>query len=598
MQYLKNFKICLDVEEINHMVRCIMRAPEFAIDLETTGLNFTTDEVYGISTATANYEWYIPHHMLEAGMAAIKLVGAQPNKLAIMHNGKFDMHFFRNHGVEFNQVYDTMVAQALVDENQTLKLKVLAETKLGMPKNLPQFKDLVAEVKKELKLKKLSDVTIDMIDPTKLAEYAGLDARLTLDLKQVCTHEVEKEGMTAQMMNVEMPFLKVLLDMERVGFYIDNNNLPVVAEEFLTKRDHAYETWMSLSNGVNPNSSKQLGNYLYTTLGFTPTRFTDSGAPSSDALSLARLKEYDKTGSIDALLQVKKYKKLLEYTDAFRDMQIGGRLYGSFNQTGTVTGRLSSSDPNLQNIPAKGLDGAQIRKLFIAPEDSYFVDIDYSQLEMRIGAHFTRDKNLTKLFEDGGDPHQLTATLCGDVQRYVAKALNFGVFYGAGPKTISETVEKGGNPRPSLKQAKSWLNAFDNAYPSIKLWKERVVQHATALGYVKTIGGRKRRLPELSSRDDSLRFAAQRQAANSIIQGSAADIVKVAMLNIHPIAQDYGAEMNAQVHDELAFECPQASTQEFLKVASKHMVEAGEILGMRVGLVADGKAGASWGDTH
>lgn len=254
----------------------------------------------------------------------------------------------------------------------------------------------------------------------------------------------------------------------------------------------------------------------------------------------------------------------------------------------------SSSSPNLQNIPARGNYGAQVRDLFIAPPGFVIVVCDYSQLELRIIAHYTRDDNLLKVFAENGDPHQLTADLCGVPRNPVAKSLNFGVAYGAGPNKLAETIEKTGAPRPSQKEAKGYLDTFTNAYPKIISWKAQVVDYARQLGYVKTLAGRKRRLPDLYDRDKSLRSRAERQAVNTIIQGGAADVIEYAMLAIDPIKNQYGARLQGQVHDELIYRVPENVADEFARLVSDEMVKAGDYFKLRCPLVAEPGIGPSW----
>jgi DNA polymerase-1 len=290
------------------------------------------------------------------------------------------------------------------------------------------------------------------------------------------------------------------------------------------------------------------------------------------------------------------------YGDVF-DFTVPGThsfISGPVISHNTVTGRISSNNPNLMNIPAQGETGAQVREFFSVPPGYSFLDIDYSQLELRILAHYTKDKNMLKVFAENSDPHQMTIDLMTSagftISRREAKAINFGWAYGIGPRGLCDQIEKASGERPNESDAKRWLMGFEKAYPSAPIWRWKVIDYARELGYVKTIAGRKRRLPELKSPDESLRKTAERQAVNSIIQGSAADIIKWAMLQIHAIQKDYGAKMLAQVHDELAWEVPEAAAQEFGQKAARLMEDGGIFFNLRSKLIAEPGIGANWAD--
>jgi DNA polymerase-1 len=455
---------------------------------------------------------------------------------------------------------------------------------------------MLTDAKKVKKAKRLDQVNIFDIPMDKLSLYAGLDARLTYELYRKSMYELHQESMTKIFHDIEMPFLFVLMEMEEAGFFIDGTVLGELNVDFANQRDSAKGTFLSISDGVNPDSNPQVAKYLFETLKYKPSKKTESGAPSVDVMSLTRLLPKDKNGAVAALLAYRKYEKLLgTYIEPINERTQGGqlRLRGEFNQTGTVTGRLSSSNPNLQNIPARGDSGSRVRSLFSAPKGYSFLDADYSQLELRICAHYSQDPNLVKTFIEGGDPHQLTADLCG-VDRSTGKTLNFGVLYGSGPKTMADTVEKSGKPRPTEETTKKWLQAFDKAYPTIVYMKQMQIMQAREQGYVETIGRRKRRLPDINNRDQSLRARAERQTSNSVIQGSAADIIKYAMLSIFPYMGDYDAKMTAQVHDELCFEVPEEAAPEFSEFVSNRMIGVGEYFDMLVPLEASPGIGKNW----
>lgn len=604
---LKDFSIIVDAEQTQAVAQALDRYPWFAIDLETTGLDFMRDEVHGVSLATDDQEWYVT---LGAEQALWEyLADLSKSKLLVGHNISFDLHWLWRNGVRPTKIADTMIGQFLVDENQALGLKSLGVNKLGYT-DLPDFKDLMRYAKWLTGKRKLEDVSIHDMPFEQVAEYAGRDTRLTHKLWPVTEAELRREDMTDIFWNLEMPFIPIITEMEHNGFFIDQALLQELGSEFTEARDDALNRWMELSGDVNPASNPQLATFLYETLGFEPTVFTDTGKPAVNVLALTRLKPDDETGAIEALLTYRKYDKLIgTYITAFMEKLYNGRLNGNFNQLGDSgdsrlprTGRLSSSNPNLQNIPARGDLGSKIRALFTAPPGRVFVDADYSQLELRILAHYTKDANLLRIFAEGGDPHQLTVDLLTslgyDIDRRAAKAVNFGTAYRIGPRGLQDSIETQSGSRPSEADAKAWLEGFDKAYPAVKRWQCRVIDYARDLGYVRTIAGRRRRLPDINSKDRALSSAAERQACNVPIQGSAADIIKWAMIQMAPALREMGVLMTAQVHDEVTAEAPEQHVEEAKEVMKTTMEEAGRHFELRVGLVAEPHSGPNWAATH
>lgn len=587
--------IILDPQQAGNVLDELDKYPEIALDLETTGLDYHRDDIHGVALATPTAEYYVTLGAKQALLDNLQTILNTKN--VIMHNAPFDVHFLERCGLHVPKILDTMVAQYLLDENQGLGLKNLAATKLGIDGDLPGFGEMLKLGKLLTGKRKLEDVNIYDIPLDKVAEYAARDARLTFDLMELSRRELVTEGMWDYYVNTELPFINLLINMESNGFLIDQVRLAELEKEFSGVRNDALGRFMEISGGINPNSPQQLAKFFYEDLGFTPTIFTPGGAPSTDELSLMRLEKQDKTGAANALLVYRKYEKLLNtYIYGFMDRLVNGKLYGRFKHVGTVTGRLASSDPNLQNIPAHGDAGEKVRELFIASDGHVFICIDYSQLELRIAAHYTRDPNLMKVFADNLDPHQMTADLIG-AERYIGKTINFSWFYGAGSRKMADTIEKTGKPRPKEKDVKKWIHTFETvAYPTAKEWKNQVVIYARNLGYVKTIGGRKRRLPDLTHYDDKVRLRAERQAINAIIQGSASDIMKYAMINLRDIEKSMEVSLLAQVHDEVDFDTPEEIKEEFAKKAATVMVQAGEHFNMRTALVAEPGIGKSWAD--
>jgi len=616
-----DYEVIVDPQLVGEVASALDREEKFAFDLETTSLDFNRGAIHGIGLATRDKAWYLCLGAEKAFLPLFK--NLVESKLVIGHNILFDMHFINKYGIRPRKIADTMIGQYLVDENKALGLKKLIHPKLGITEELPDYQDLLHLSKRLLGRKRLSDVTIFDIPLDTLAEYGARDPRLTYDLWEVTEYELAKEGMTSLFWESEMPFVQVLLDMEESGFYIDQPLLKELGQELADVRDQAKATWEKLSGGVNPNSPMQLEKYLFGDKRYpikyaTKTKGARRGETdhfSTDAMALYRLLPLDKNGEIAALLTFRKYDKLIgTYITAFEEFLWDGYLYGRFNRTSTVTGRLASSSPNMQNIPARSALGHRIRTLFSSPPGQSFVSVDQSQFELRLLAHYSKDARMTQVFAENGDPHQMTADLISglgfNITRKHAKSVNFGWAYGMGPKALQDNIEKaaydnmsveeikqaGMSVRPALADTKVWMAGFGKAYPDAETWKLRVIQYARELGYVKTIGGRKRRLPQITSYDNSLRSQAERQAVNSIIQGGVADIMQWSMIEIAKFQDAYGARLLAQVHDELNWNVPEQAAQEFGERASKVMTDAGERFGLRIKLIAEPGIGNNWGD--
>lgn len=589
-----------DPEDVPEVLRKLEGVERLAIDMETTGLDPNRSEVFGIALADAGNEWFVHGPAMGPMFEGLRDLHQNKNQLWIMHHAKFDLHFMVKWGIRPEKIFDTMVAQGLIDENQELALKTLARTKLAISAKLPDFKDLLGETRRALKMKNMKQVRIQDIPIGRLGVYAGRDARLTYDLWAVSEHELAREGMTDLFWNVEMPFLYLLLDMENSGFFLDFDAMDEVEKEFRGHMDEALRSWNAETGGINHNSTKQLAHYLYDVLKYPVTRLTDKEQPSTDAIALMRLaREEGQDGPVHLLQTIRKYEKLIHtYIDSFREKAIDGILYGEFNQTGTVTWRLSSSNPNLQNIPARGDTGSMVRKIFAARPGHVLVVIDYSQIELRLMAHYSKDPKMVQAFVQGIDLHQQTADAFR-IDRKYAKNVNFGKIYGVGARGLADQIEKAGLPRPNEYDARDWLNMWDTEFPGAKKWSNAVIKYATQLGYVSTIDGHRRRLPDLRSRDLALQSTAQRQAVNSVIQGSAGSVIKYAMLNIvykEKLLSQFDTRMLSQVHDELVFEAPIGAETEFSQKAQEIMESAEEHFKIRVPIKAEPGVGPNWAD--
>ena len=586
----------VDPAQLPDILNHLDRVDVIGLDVETTGLDYMRDQLHGIAVSTPVQDWYITGSALPASFAPLAEIASNPKRLTVGHNIKYDLHFLMRKGIKPARIADTMIAAFLCNENRELGLKPLAHSVLGMT-DLPSFGDLLKEAKKKRKARKMSDVSIYDLDLAQLATYAARDTSLTLKLWDVFQYDLERESMTEIFWNTEMPYVWTLLDMEENGMHVNQPAVAALRVELEAERDIHLARWNELTGGgINYNSPKQLGDLLFKSLKLPKQGKTRSGNDSTDALTLQRLEPLDGSGTVAALQGIRKVEKLIEtFIATLEEQTFDGYLHGNYNQTGTVTTRLSSNSPNLQNFPSRGDLGKKTRMCFDAPEGYDLVVIDYSQIEMRMMANESKDENLLRAFKEGIDVHQMTADRAG-VQRAEAKSLNFGWGYGMSYIGLMNSIEKAGQPRPEAKDAKKWLRDYDQAYPTLVRWKTSVIRRARQLGYVPTIAGHRRRLPDLTSTVERFRFAAERQCVNARIQGSCADMLKWAMLQLDPWEKVYGAKKQAQVHDELVWRCPKETSKEFARVASGVMKSIDKQFNLIVPIEAEAGMGSNWAE--
>lgn len=632
-----------DPQHLDEVFYHIQGSDLVALDCETTGLDYMRDQLHGFSIATAvdgKHEWYITGNALADGLVRLKhVVDTDKSKTWVGHNIKYDLHFVGRYGIRPTNIIDTMIAAHLVDENMPLGLKEQAKIRLGYPSDLPSFSDLLKRAKDELNRlmreevdaynsalpkgkkkelrrkvvrKNLSDITVHdvfALYPQELAEYAARDTRMTLELWPVLNYELAREkneqmgiDLEKHFFEIEMPLVYVFKDMENNGIPLNMAKVEVLRREFQAEMDKAKEEWDRLSGGVNPNSPKQLSDFLFKKLKLPKQGKTKSGGDSTDDFALQKMEPKDTTGAVKALRRYKKFDKLMgTYINVFLEKALNGRLHGSFNQVGTKPGRASSSEPNLQNIPARGEEGHRIREAFEATTGYKLLDPDWSALEMRIFAHFTQEPALVEVFANDGDPHQMVADKQG-VNRKVAKTLNFGSVYGMGPNKFADSIEATGMERPSQEDSKKFIDGYWETFSTARRWKEKALAYARRIGcWLKTIDGRKRRIPELLHYDKKVRSAAERVAINNIVQGSGGGMMKWVMLRAaREICAVYPTvKMLAQVHDELLFEAPEALAEMVKEKILKIMAEDTEKhFKLRVKIKAECPIGSNWGEIH
>ena len=554
-----------------------------AFDTETTGTDPLTSELVGMSfSVKENEAWYLPvaspttvdenrlsvvggpsssEWQLDAASPKFEPIARamqRPDVQLLAHNAKFDLAALRGVGLEIHKtVLDTMLAQFLVDPGgQALGLKSLAFTHLGW--QMTEISELIGKGKKQ--------ITMREVPVAQVAPYAAADADATLQLWRILEPQLKQRGVESLFYDVELPLIEVLLDMESNGVALDVKYLGEISVQITERmRELEKEIYNHAGMVFNINSPKQLGEVLFGKLQLSTqgASKTQSGSFSTAIDVLEGLK--DKHPIIEFIIEQRELAKLKgTYVDALPALvnPKTGRLHTDFNQAGAVTGRMSSSNPNLQNIPIKTELGRRVRRAFVPRSGWRIISADYSQVELRILAHMADDEILRGAFERGEDIHASTAAAIYDVpinevsamQRSNAKRINFGIAYGMGAFALA------GNTGMTVGEAQEFINRYFARFPKVQNWLSHTKLIAREKGYVETVLGRRRYFPELKTpgSPDQMVRRAEREAINHPVQGSAADIMKIAMIHIHKTLHDggYQAKMTLQVHDELVFDCP------------------------------------------
>ena len=588
-----------DKKTLKEMVKSVKK--EIAIDTETTSRDPMNAELVGISlSAVPEKAYYIPlahsypdvSKQLDKKEVLNELKGIieddKINKTG--HNIKYDLIILKNEGLDLKGLsFDTMLASYLLNPNKANhNLTGVAMERLGMKKL--SFSDVLGKDKKDF-----SEVTIE-----KATEYSGEDAAATLMLKNVFTPELEKQGLSKLLNEMEMPLIEVLADMEMAGVRIDLDLMDGFSKKMSSELSSIEKRiYFTAGEEFNINSPKQLQVILFEKLGLKPIKKTKTGFSTNvDVLEQLSL-QHELPKEIIEFRGLSKLKNT--YVDALPRLvnPKTGRLHTSFNQTVTATGRLSSSDPNLQNIPVRGEWGKRIRGAFIADKGNVLLSSDYSQIELRIFAHLSEDQGLVEAFRDDGDIHTRTASEIFGVDpeevdsdmRRSAKTVNFGIVYGISPYGLSQQL------RIHPDEAKHYIEAYFARHSGVKKYIEGLIKDATEKGYVTTLYGRKRAIPELRSTNRNMKQLGERLATNTPIQGSAADIIKVSMIKIWKRLKKEAlkSRMLLQVHDELLFEVPEKEIKIMEKLVREEMENAVELM---VPIKVDMGTGKNWAEAH
>lgn len=571
----------------------------FSLDTETTGIDPITAELVGMSFSFAeNQAFYVPVPANREEALTIvnifKPAFENPDSLKIGQNIKYDLIMLANYGVTLKgKMFDTMIAHYVLQPELRHGMDYLAEIYLKY--ETIKIEELIgAKGKKQGNMRDLA--------PEAVYKYACEDADVTLKLKQVLENELETNGVKKLFEEIEMPLVPVLAYMERNGVRIDTDALKETSRHFTARMNQIEEEVHQLAGmEFNIASPKQVGEVLFDRLKIVEkAKKTKTGQYVTSEEVLESLR--GKHEIVGKILEHRGLKKLLgTYIDALPQLinPATGRIHTSFNQTVTATGRLSSSNPNLQNIPIRNEDGKEIRKAFIPDEGCEFFSADYSQIELRIMAHLSNDPHMIEAFQKDQDIHAATAAKIYKVkleevtreQRNKAKTANFGIIYGISVFGLAERLNV------DRKEAKALIDGYFENYPNVKAYMDQSIQEAREKGYIETIFKRKRYLPDINSKNAVVRGYAERNAINAPIQGSAADIIKVAMIRIYQRFQEEGihSKMILQVHDELNFSVLPEEKEKVQQIVISEMEAAYK---MKAPLRADHGWGHNWLEAH
>jgi DNA polymerase-1 len=591
-------------ETLDQLAEKLKNAKLISLDTETTSTDPMRAALVGISLAIEEGSaFYIPvGHLGGEPQLTIETIddaighALRDTKIPkIGHNLKYDCLVLHNHGVEVAPlVFDTMIAAWVLEpDSRRLGLKKMADDELGI--SMTEIEELIGSGSKQM--------TMDMVAINDVAPYAGADAEIPIRLRKILHERLVKNDLLKVLEKIEMPLIPVLMEMEFHGITIDKKFFKDFSNELSSRMlEIQKKVYRHVGYEFNLNSTQQLSKALFETLKLTPpnsSNKTKAGSYSTAADVLELMK--DKHEVVNLLQEYREISKLVStYLDAL-PRQINpktGRVHTSFNQTGSVTGRLASSDPNLQNIPTRTELGHKVREGFIAEPGKVLLSVDYSQIELRIAAHMSDDKNMLAAFRAGQDIHATTAAAIFKVpldkvtkeQRRHAKAINFGLLYGMGAHGLTQST---GLTRA---EAENFIKAYFEEFPGVKRYLDNIRKVAAEQGYVETMLGRKRYFPELThSTTPQLKARAEREAINAPIQGTAADILKVAMIHLPEALKKAGLKANIllQVHDELLIECPDNELHKTVKVTQEIMEGAYHL---SIPLETDAAYGKNWGD--
>ncbi len=594
-----NYQVVEDSEGLDRLMTRLSEAQSLVVDVETTSLRPMEAALVGIALSPAPGEaYYLPvGHQVEGGTnLPLALVRERlgralgdPALPKIAHNGNYDMIVLAEHGIDLAPLAtDTMIAAWLMGD-KSLGLKALAFNRMGI--EMTTITELIGTGAKQ--------ISMDRVPVHQVSPYACADADMTARLRVALEAGLREQGLWNLFTEVEMPLVPVLVQMERWGVAVDTSVLGAMGRDLSARLSELEQAiYADVGHEFNINSTRQLGQVLFDELRLPHGRRTSTGY-STDQRVLENLRGAHPV--IDQVLEYRQLSKLKStYLDALPALVIEktGRIHTSFNQTGSATGRISSTDPNLQNIPIRTELGRQIRTAFVTEGGSQMMSADYSQVELRVLADLSRDPGLVEAFLADEDIHAATAAtvfglpreLVGPNHRRIAKVVNFGIVYGLSSFGLTQAIP--GMPRV---EAQAFIDTYFARYPGIQQYIKRTLQDGVERGYVQTVLGRRRYIPELTHANGQIRSAAERMAINMPVQGTAADIIKVAMIRLFEEMRKRGlqSKMMLQVHDELLFEVPPDEVEEMQRLVPQIMSQAVELA---VPLKVEVKLGRNWGE--
>ena len=600
-----NYQLIDSEEEMEKLAAKLLTFDFVSLDTETTSVDAISAKLVGLSFAVQEGEAFyvpVPSHEGWSGEdfdKALKIVNTfkavyeSEKILKIGQNIKYDMMVLANYGIHLEgKMFDTMIAHYILAPELRHNMDYLAEVYLQY--RTIHIDTLIGSGKKQRSMREL--------DPKDVYEYAAEDADVTLKLKNLLEKELHEKGLFRLFDEVEMPLVPVLARMEMNGARIDRDSLAETSRIFTERMDAIEQEIREVAGQeLNISSPKQIGELLFDQLKIdSKPKKTKTGQYVTDEATLLALKS--KHPVVEKILDYRGYKKLLStYIDALPQLvnPRTGHIHTSYNQAVTATGRLSSSNPNLQNIPIRDENGKEVRKAFIPDEGEEFFSADYSQIELRLMAHLSQDHNMVEDFNSGHDIHQATAAkifkvdihdVTSDMRRK-AKTANFGIIYGISAFGLAERMEV------SRSEAKQLIDDYFNTYPGVKAYMDRSIEQARQKGYTETLFGRRCQLPDINSRNAVVRGYAERNAINAPIQGTAADIIKVAMIHIDQKMREQGlkSKMILQVHDELNFSVVPEEKERLQELVINEMQNA---IKLSVPLYADCGWGSNWLEAH
>lgn len=607
----KKYLLVNDEKGFEIFLKKLKTVKAFAFDSETDGLNtincellglsfsFNDDEAYyvdlssGKTQKTADlFSYQKADEKSHPWLQELKNILEDPKISKYAHNAKFDIRVLKNQGIDVQGLdFDTMIASYLLNpDNRQHNLDAVSFRELGWEKI--STTEMIGKGK--------GQISFAQIDPKKIAQYSGEDVECVWRLTKILKKKLKEEKLDKVMAEIEMPLVTVLASMEQNGIIVDAKNLKKIEHDLkLRLKKLATEIHEQAGEEFNINSPKQLQVILFEKLGINTKgiKKTKTGLSTADDELQKIIEEHPIVSLIQNYRELNKLQST--YVMALPELinKKTGRVHTSYNQTIAATGRLSSTEPNLQNIPTRTEEGQKIRSAFVAQTGCKLVSLDYSQIELRLAAHISNDEKMLKAFQDKEDIHTATAAEINEVElsevtkqmRHEAKAINFGILYGQGPHGLAQ------NAGITYARAQEFIAKYFEAYPGIRKMVDGFIVEARDKGYAITLLGRKRYLPELNSTTVMIRRGAERMAINTPVQGTAADIIKIAMINIAETIKGKESEikMLLQIHDELIFEIKEDKVEAWLKVVKKLMETA---ITIQVPIIAESNIGDNWGE--